>query len=977
MNKKQMILFLIPLLTIASAFASHDTMFWIQGELFDSSTMTPANNVQMAVDIFTTPTCVGSPYWTGTFPSATDVNGVYSLLISNISMEFNQNYYACVYANSSLVNSAIQFRAGQGQVNEYDVDFTNLNITNDLNVGTDIYAGNDVNAQNLYLSGNAYLENMQEINWGSSYTLIYNNATNQFEFNDKVNIDGDLNVDGDAYAYNFYGDGSGLTNVTGSVAFKGLYYVSENGSDSTGDGTIGHPYKTYQAVLDNASEPMVNIMILDPENIADQNLTIYDYRGVSLFLPVGLAPYHYGEIDNLVMGNDSSFVGHSINIKDSITCGATSWSDIYMDNGGFVNELTITNPTNCIFWFAGTQLKPNTWKLIQSNGAVYDGYVNVRGVIAFAKGQAVFGNDNINFNYNGADKTLIYNTTSSQFEFNDRVYAPYFIGDGSQLTNISINATTINHTSLNNLNWSVAGHIMDDDMVFDTGKGIYLDNGMSNGLIYNLTAGGEMQWFGGEIHFMNTHLNLDDGYGIYFGDNGEFSINYDNDPNVNMTVFDDYNQRPAWIVNGITLGNHETLDDGTIYWDGKNLSTWQKYNFTSNQFEFNKNISAPYFIGDGSQLTNLPSSPQYWNRSAPTIYPANFGDDLTLQNGSIYLDKDYFIDWLGQDLTFNSTSDRFEFNGSVYANGNVTASNFLGNLNWSYIQNAPSFLLTETDPLWSGNSSTVARTGNCPAGQVVQNTTTSGVQCVVSSAGTTNHNALSNLTWDVAGHIINANVVPNTTNAYSLGNTSNYWSAFYSKNETIGNSTGNTTITPTGTTLYGTARVNKTIQNYAYNFYGLAGTYNGNGYSASAGATLGQTIFQNLLPTVTGGTVGSAFIFNFITPQDRVTGSNFTVIAHYQDGTTETCNIVMGIGERHSADGESYSQTDTWNEQTFAVPTTQYLKGSREFTFDGSAIENGNAVAITVYRNGEAGADTCGGSIYVSSLEIKYLSDKI
>jgi len=41
----------------------------------------------------------------------------------------------------------------------------------------------------------------------------------------------------------------------------------------------------------------------------------------------------------------------------------------------------------------------------------------------------------------------------------------------------------------------------------------------------------------------------------------------------------------------------------------------------------------------------------------------------------------------------------------------------------------------EIDPIWAANSSTVARTGNCPAGQVVQNTTTVGVQCTTPSAG--------------------------------------------------------------------------------------------------------------------------------------------------------------------------------------------------------------------------------------------------
>lgn len=42
---------------------------------------------------------------------------------------------------------------------------------------------------------------------------------------------------------------------------------------------------------------------------------------------------------------------------------------------------------------------------------------------------------------------------------------------------------------------------------------------------------------------------------------------------------------------------------------------------------------------------------------------------------------------------------------------------------------------TESDPRWSGNSSTVARVGTCAAGFVVQNTTTTGVQCVADATG--------------------------------------------------------------------------------------------------------------------------------------------------------------------------------------------------------------------------------------------------
>lgn len=48
--------------------------------------------------------------------------------------------------------------------------------------------------------------------------------------------------------------------------------------------------------------------------------------------------------------------------------------------------------------------------------------------------------------------------------------------------------------------------------------------------------------------------------------------------------------------------------------------------------------------------------------------------------------------------------------------------------NTSYFLNVSS--INETDPLWSANSSTVARNGSCSDGYAVQNTTTSGVQCI-------------------------------------------------------------------------------------------------------------------------------------------------------------------------------------------------------------------------------------------------------
>jgi len=42
---------------------------------------------------------------------------------------------------------------------------------------------------------------------------------------------------------------------------------------------------------------------------------------------------------------------------------------------------------------------------------------------------------------------------------------------------------------------------------------------------------------------------------------------------------------------------------------------------------------------------------------------------------------------------------------------------------------------TEADPIYDAENNTIARIGNCPAGQVIMNITTGGVECVASDDG--------------------------------------------------------------------------------------------------------------------------------------------------------------------------------------------------------------------------------------------------
>ena len=100
--------------------------------------------------------------------------------------------------------------------------------------------------------------------------------------------------------------------------------------------------------------------------------------------------------------------------------------------------------------------------------------------------------------------------------------------------------------------------------------------------------------------------------------------------------------------------------------------------------------------------------------------------------GNITATQTGFFGWLGS-LTSRITKlfvRDIDATGNIETSQNVSANYFKGD--GSLLTNLPAG--GESDPVWTANSSTVARTGNCPAGQVVQNTTTSGVQCMTPAA---------------------------------------------------------------------------------------------------------------------------------------------------------------------------------------------------------------------------------------------------
>jgi len=211
-------------------------------------------------------------------------------------------------------------------------------------------------------------------------------------------------------------------------------------------------------------------------------------------------------------------------------------------------------------------------------------------------------------------------------------------------------------------------------------------------------------------------------------------------------------------------------------------------------------VSARYFIGDGSLLTNLPAGEEadpVWTSEKANYYNKTESDAIYLQdyletdpifaanrssiwdaiNGRLAATDQRYNDTEAIALKLDAADQRYNESAEVATKLDITDQRYndteaiatklditdqrYNDTNWAhfafytktesdmmYLQN-----YTETDPIWAANSSTVARTGNCPAGQVAQNTTTGGVQCITpGSGGLASAYLASNLTATNAGY---------------------------------------------------------------------------------------------------------------------------------------------------------------------------------------------------------------------------------
>ena len=675
----------------------------------------------------------------------------------NIGLSGNLNAVGDITSFANIVVSSGGYFQGDGsQLTNLPVQpgtYGNSNVSTFLGTfgSNTISTTGNVSGGHFTLTGDTILNNITD-----TITLQTGSDLWTFGTNGVLTAPGNISAVGNITGNYFIGDGSQLTNVPGGASNKivnGNSYAniaSTDGNLVVNVGNDGYGLWTFETGSGN---------LIGPGNVT-QGAGIVLSADQNVYIREDMGQLAIDAVSNIVITSNAGNTGNTRSWNFDPNGNLTAPGNIYLD--GDLNSI-VDKSTNGIQLFSteAAQLNYNdqqyiwaassginfstnaasTWwtinlnaNLIAPNIATVDFNTNSPNVLLgnVANVHLYGGSSDQLLSTNGAGSltwvtgygnsnvaTFLADFGSNTISTSGNITGNFFIGDGSQLTNLPVgNYSNTNVAAyLTTANISTTGNIDANNIATGliTITDLYSPNFYSNAIIYSNSAG----------YISSTNLfKYNPGTGTLTVDaaslTGNVTANY---------FIGDGSQ-----LTNLPVGNYSNSNVTSFLAD-----------FGSNAISTSGNITGNYFIGDGSQLTNLP------------VQPGTYG------NANV---ADYLPTYTG-----NLTSGEFSSTGNVVAGGNVTGGNFSTTGN---ILGAGDFSVT-------GNAvaSNISTTGNISvAGNII-------LGADVSATG----NIIGNYVLGNGSQLTNLPVQPGT---YGNSNVATFLGDFGSNTiSTSGNITGN------------------------------------------------------------------------------------------------------------------------------------------------------------------------------------------
>jgi hypothetical protein len=309
-----------------------------------------------------------------------------------------------------------------------------------------------------------------------------------------------------------------------------------------------------------------------------------------------------------------------------------------------------------------------------------------------------YGLNLISFNTSSVTSGYTYEFSGSvklknELSVNGSVTASYFIGDGSQLTNLSsqtINTGSLATTGSNTFN---GNQTINGSIILDNGA-IIKDN-ENNSISFG--------YLSAETNQGTQSVAIGNGAGYQNQSNGTVAIgtnagainqgqravalgslagtNTQGEYAVAIGNFAAPNNQAAnsIVINAIGSGLENTTPNSLVIAPIRNItgsSGILQYNNTTKEVSYSDYVTASQYFGDGSELTNLPSTTN-WNNGKE--YVVRNTEQLTFSGDYILEDCNLLIEGSETEIEY-SPNKYFYKVGSIFIGGNLLVKD-------SYIQN--------------------------------------------------------------------------------------------------------------------------------------------------------------------------------------------------------------------------------------------------------------------------------------------------